>query len=287
MRVAVLGMGRMGRALAGRLLDAGHEVRVWNRTPGRAEQLVAAGAREATSVAEAVTGVQVALTMVADDEAVRTVALGSGGGTGLLDALPGDAVHVDASTVAPSTSGQLAAAAGAERFVAMPVLGSPAAVSDGTAAVLLGGAQPTVGRLEPLWGELAGQHRYVGTPEQALTLKLAANLLLVAQVAALGEAITVARGAGLSTGVLREFLAGSPLVGPGVRNRLDALLERRHEGWWTTTLAAKDARLAADAAQAAGHRAPVARFLQGALEEVAGRGLAEADLTAIIELTAG
>ena len=130
MDVAVLGMGRMGQAIAGRLLEGGHRVTVWNRTKGKAGKIVSAGASEAQSVADAVEGVDVAVTMLANDDAVRAVAFGE-----LRSSIGDQTVYVDCSTVSPKLSGELAEAF-QTRFLAVPVIGSPAAVSASTARMI-------------------------------------------------------------------------------------------------------------------------------------------------------
>src|SRR5438270_11400995 len=103
MDIAVLGMGRMGQAVARRLLGGGHDVVVWNRSPGRAEKVVAAGGWEAHSIAEAVSGREVVVTSLANDDAVRDVALGDGG---IRSAISSDAVYADCSTVPPRPSSE-------------------------------------------------------------------------------------------------------------------------------------------------------------------------------------
>jgi 3-hydroxyisobutyrate dehydrogenase-like beta-hydroxyacid dehydrogenase len=128
MDVAVLGMGRMGRALAGRLLSGGHRVAVWNRSRGKAGDVVSAGAREAQSIADAVEGVDVAVTMLANDNAIRAVAFGE-----LRSSIGPKTIYLDCSAVSPRLSGELAETFPA-RFLAMPVVGGPAAVS-GTGGV--------------------------------------------------------------------------------------------------------------------------------------------------------
>src|SRR5947209_19626496 len=141
MDIAVLGMGRMGRARAGRLLEGGHRVAVWNRSKGKAGEIVAAGAREAQSVADAVDGVDVAVTMLANDDAVRAVAFGE-----LRSSIGEKTVYVDSSTVSPGLSAELAEAFPG-RFLAMPVLGSPAALRAGTEVFLGGGNAGCFARL--------------------------------------------------------------------------------------------------------------------------------------------
>ncbi|WP_238006770.1 NAD(P)-dependent oxidoreductase [Dactylosporangium sp. AC04546] len=277
MDVAVLGMGRMGRALAGRLLDGGHRVTVWNRTPGKAGAVVSAGAREAVTVGEAVDGADVAITMLANDDAVRSVALGE-----LQPAIGKSTVYVDSSTVSPRLGGELAGAFPA-RFVALPVLGSPEAVRDGHAVLLAGGDREAVDRIGPVTEALSGTVRRYDSPEHALTAKLTTNMLLLSEVVALAEAFAVGRAGGLREAQLRDLLGTSPLV-DGVRNRFDDVLTGAGEGWWSTTLGAKDAGLAIDVARHADVDLPAADAVRHRYEQAAASGLATADIAAVTEL---
>jgi 3-hydroxyisobutyrate dehydrogenase-like beta-hydroxyacid dehydrogenase len=237
MDVAVLGMGRMGRAIAGRLLEGGHRVAVWNRSKGKAAEIVSAGGREAHSIADAVDGVDVdvAITMLADDEALTAVAFGE-----LRSSMADQTVYVDCSTVSPKLSGELAAAFPA-RFLALPVLGSPLAVRAGQAVYLAGGDGGLVDRLGPLLASLSNTVRRYDTAPLATTAKLATNLLLLSEVVALAESFAVGRSGGLTDDQLRELLGTSPMVAPGLRNRFEGVLTGSQEGWWTTGLGAKDA----------------------------------------------
>src|SRR5205807_1650037 len=245
MDIAVLGMGRMGRALAGRLLEGGHRVAVWNRSKGKAGEIVAAGAREAQSVADAVDGVDVAVTMLANDDAVRAVAFGE-----LRSSIGEKTVYVDSSTVSPKLSGELAEAFH-PRFLAMPVAGSPAAVRAGQAVFLAGGNAGLVDALGPLLSSLSDTVRRYDTAPLAITAKLATNLLLMSEVVALAESFAVGRSGGLRDDQLRDLLGTSPLVPPGLKNRFEGVLTGSHEGWWTTVLGAKDAGLAIEVARKA------------------------------------
>jgi 3-hydroxyisobutyrate dehydrogenase-like beta-hydroxyacid dehydrogenase len=276
MDIAVLGMGRMGQALAKRLLGGGHRVVVWNRTPGRAEEVVAAGATEAGSVAEAVKAAGAVITSLTADEAVRAVALGEGG---VRAALGAEAVYADASTVSPAMSEELAAAF--RRFVAMPILGPPAGVESGQAVYLAGGDPAAVERLEPVLAALSETVRRYDTAGKAMSAKLASNLLLLAGVAALAEAFAVARSGGVTDEQIRELLGGSAMVAPGVRNRFEGVLAGDMEPWWSTALGAKDARLAAEAAAGAGVELPLARTVAGLYDEVATAGAEDEDIVAV------
>jgi 3-hydroxyisobutyrate dehydrogenase-like beta-hydroxyacid dehydrogenase len=280
MNIAVLGMGQMGRALAARLLDGGHRVAVWNRSKGKAGKIVSVGAWEAPSVADAVKGADVVLTMLANDDAVRAVAFGD-----LRSSIGDKAVYVDCSTVSPTLSGELAMAF--PRFVAMPILGNPVAVRSGQAVLLPGGDSSVVERLGPVLSSLSTAVRLYDTPPLASTAKLATNLLLLSEIIALAESFAVGRSGGLSNDQLRDLLGTSPLVAPGIKNRFEAVLTGSRDEWWTTVLGAKDAGLAVDIAHAANIELPEAKVVEGLYERAAASGLNHDDVAAVTELYRG
>ena len=278
MDIAVLGMGRMGRALAARLLEGGHSVRVWNRSKGKADEIVSAGGREAHSVADAVDGVDVVITMLANDDAVRDVALGE-----LRWSIGEKTIYVDCSTVSPALSGKLTEAFPA-RFLALPVLGSPVAVRAGQAVYLTGGNAGLVDRVAPVLASLSNTVRRYDTEPLALAAKLTSNLLLLSQVVALAESFAVGRCGGLTDEQLRELLGSSPQVAPGLKNRFESILTGSQDGWWTTVLGAKDAGLAVDIARGADVELPVATVVQQRYEKAAASGLHNADIAAVTQL---
>jgi 3-hydroxyisobutyrate dehydrogenase len=278
MDVAVLGMGRMGRALAGRLLEGGHRVAVWNRSKGKAGELVAGGAWEAACIGGAVEAVDVAITSLANDDAVRAVAFGE-----LRSSMGDKTVYVDCSTVSPGLSAELAGAFPG-RFLAMPVLGSPEAVKAGQAVYLAGGNAGIVDRLGPLVSSLSDTVRRYDTAPLAITAKLAVNLLLLSEVVALAESFAVGRSGGLRDDQLRDLLGASPMVPPGLKNRFEGVLTGSQAGWWTTALGAKDAGLALDVARQADVELPVASVVRDRYDKAASSGLADADIAAVGEL---
>jgi 3-hydroxyisobutyrate dehydrogenase len=278
MDIAVLGMGRMGRALAGRLLEGGHRVTVWNRSKGRAGELVAGGAWEAVCITGAVEAAEVVITTLANDEAVRGVAFGE-----LRSSMGDKTVYVDCSTVSPGLSAELAGAFPG-RFLAMPVLGSPEAVKAGQAVYLAGGNAGIVDRLGPLVSSLSETVRRYDTAPLAITAKLAVNLLLLSEVVALAESFAVGRSGGLRDDQLRDLLGASPMVPPGLKNRFEGVLTGSQAGWWTTALGAKDAGLALDVARQADVELPVASVVRDRYDKAASSGLADADIAAVGEL---
>jgi 3-hydroxyisobutyrate dehydrogenase len=256
----------MGRALAGRLLEGGHELVVWNRTEGRAGEVVEAGAKEVRSIADAVSTVDVAVTLLANDVAVREVALGP---DGIVETLPPGSIYVDSSTVSPALSAELLDAGGADAFAAVPILGSPAAVRSGQAIYLAGGHDHVLTRLDPMLASLSERVRRYPEPTLALSAKLTSNLLLLAGLAALAEAFAVGRAGGLNDDQLRDLLEESPLVAPGLRNRFEGVLTGERDTWWEAALGAKDVRLAAALARSAGIDVPVADVVHRRFDELA------------------
>jgi 3-hydroxyisobutyrate dehydrogenase len=280
MDIAVLGMGRMGQALTRRLLDGGHRVTVWNRSKGRAGEAVSAGAREAESVSDAIDDVDVAITMLANDDAVRAVAFDQ-----IRPSIAETTTYVDSSTVSPALSADLAGAF--RRFVALPVLGSPAGVRAGQAILLAGGDAEVVDALEPMLSSLSQTVRRYDTAPLALTAKVTVNLLLLSGVVALAESVAVGRSGGLSDDQLRDLLGTTPMVAPGLKNRFEGVLTGSLDPWWTTVLGAKDAGLAVDIARGAGIELPSAEVVRDRYEKTASSGLDRDDIVAVSDLYRG
>jgi 3-hydroxyisobutyrate dehydrogenase-like beta-hydroxyacid dehydrogenase len=282
MRVAVFGMGNMGRALALRLLERGHVVKIWNRTPGKASEVIEAGAVESPSPAEAARGTEAMLMSLADDQAVREVM------TRLADLGldPGGPIVADMSTVSPGTSRALVDLAPGGRFVAAPIVGGPQAVVEGQAVGLLGGERDLVDRLKPIWSDVFTVRWYYcgGDPGSALTYKLLNNYLLMSGIAVLAEVVATGQAAELDETILRDFLFQWPTIAPALHNRLDDILGGDHRGWFTTRLGAKDVRLTAELAESKGLELPIARLIEQRYEEAAERGWSDSDITAVVEL---
>src|SRR5438270_2373734 len=285
MRLAVLGMGRMGHAVAERLLGGDHEVTVWNRTPHKADDLVAKGARESATPAAAAEETEATFTSLTDDAAVRTVVTGHDGVAAGL----GDGLLIDASTVSPQTTADLAEAVGG-CLLASPILGSPTAVVSGEAGYLIGGPRELYDRLAPAYGALAeaGRRVYVGEDAGvATTLKLLSNYLLMSGIATLAETVATAQAVGLPDDLIRDYLGQLPLVAPALRNRFDDIVSGDHDGWFSTTLGAKDVRLAEELARSHGVPLPIAGAVKRRFDEAAAQGWADADIGAVVELLGG
>jgi 3-hydroxyisobutyrate dehydrogenase-like beta-hydroxyacid dehydrogenase len=278
MKIAVLGLGRMGTAIAQRLAQGEHELTVWNRSKGKAEELVRNGATEADSPEEAACAAEVVVTSLANDEAVREIALGDRG----LRSYIGGRAYVDMSTISPRLSEELGRTF--EIFLALPVLGAPQAVTAGEATYLAGGPEATVGLLSPLLGSLGGHLKRYPRPGQAATAKLAVNLMLLAGVATLAESMAVGREGQLSDDELTDLLCGSPMLAPGLKNRFEAVLKGSGAAWWTTELGAKDAALAVQAAGRSAAKLRVAPAVRDLYQAAADLGFDNEDIAAVSRL---
>lgn len=278
-RVSIVGVGAMGAAVAGRLLDVGHEVVVWNRTTVRTAPLAAAGAMVATSPAAAAAESDVCVLLVSDESAARAVMAGA---DGVAAADRSGLVVVLMSTVGVQASNDLHALLTHAGFVDAPVLGSITEAERGELTVLAGGsdeADDAVGVLSAL-----GRVVRVGPVGAGQAAKLVANSALFAVVTALGETIAFADAVGLPRDIAYDVLAQTAL-GPQAERRRAAVESGDYAPRFALSLAHKDAALARHAAVAAGR--PDLRVLAGAggwLEKAVAAGLSARDYTAVLEL---
>jgi 3-hydroxyisobutyrate dehydrogenase-like beta-hydroxyacid dehydrogenase len=280
MRLSFLGMGNMGTAFAMRALERGHEVTVWNRSPGRTSELVAKGAVRAESPRMAVGEADAVLVVLADDAAVLGVCLGD---EGVLAGLGPAAVFANISTVSPDTARRLAAAGPDGRVLDSPVMGSPAMVEAGLGRFLIGGPVTAITAVEPVWSDLGAGYTHCGPVGAGATMKLISNSLLITGVVALAEAMATARRHGISDQLLRDVLGDSPVVSGSSRARFESLLDDAHPGWFAPTLARKDLRLAIDLAEQAGVGVRIGPAAEALLTDVIDAGGQWPDFSAVIE----
>jgi 3-hydroxyisobutyrate dehydrogenase/2-hydroxy-3-oxopropionate reductase len=278
-RVAFLGLGAMGRPMAGRLIAAGHDVRVWNRTPGRDEELVAAGAVRAATPAEASTGADVAITMLSDPPALEAVLVGPGG---VAETLPPAATLVDMSTVGP---GPIRAAAERLAPVAVldaPVLGSVPHAQAGTMTILVGGDDAVLARHADLLGVL-GTPIHVGPSGAGAALKLANNAAVMSALVGLGEVLALTDRAGIDPETALDAMGRGPL-GSLIERWRDKITGSVRRVDFRLALARKDLGLAVDDAERAGVRLRVTEAALVRLDEAVAAGRADDDNSAVVEV---
>lgn len=214
-RVAFLGLGVMGSGMAGRLLDAGVPLTVWNRHRDKAQALAARGARVATSPADAAADADIVIAMIADDEASKTVWLGQDGALGGARA---GTVLIESSTLSPAWIAELASRA-TDRdcdLLDAPVTGSKTHAASGLLLFLVGGRSEVVARARPILAMMGRDVLHLGPTGAGARLKLVNNFLCGVQAAALAEAMVMIERGGLdretAMSVLAKGAPGSPLV---------------------------------------------------------------------------
>jgi 3-hydroxyisobutyrate dehydrogenase-like beta-hydroxyacid dehydrogenase len=253
MKVGFIGLGRMGRAMAANLIEAGHEVAVWNRSPDKADALIEAGARLAASPRDAAEA-EVVMTMLADDRAVEAVVYGK---DGIVDA---PALHVSHSTISIALAERLAADhAGRGGYVSAPVFGRPAAAEAGKLFVVAAGAADDLDRCTPIFDVVAQRVFRIGdAAAKANLVKLSGNFMILSAVEALAEAMTLAEKGGVPRETLLEVLTGTLFGAPVYQTYGDILVnDRFHPAGFAAPLGLKDMNLVDAAATASRVPMPV------------------------------
>ncbi|HYV15675.1 MAG TPA: NAD(P)-dependent oxidoreductase [Conexibacter sp.] len=286
-RIAFLGLGIMGSRMAANLRRAGFELTVWTRTPGKAQAWSEQhGATVATTPAEAAAAADVVVTMLVDAAQVEAVLLGeqgaaSGAETGTL--------FLDMSTIGPAATRAIGAqlAARGMRLLDAPVTGSSPKAEDGTLTIMTGGAAEDHARVLALLEAMGALIVHVGALGQGQMLKLINNAVAAANLVTLGQALLVAHATGVDLDALEQVVgAGS---GGSTMLALKAGPMRRHD--YTTLFKLehmlKDVRLCLEEGQAVGVPFPAAADAREVLSAGIGRGFADADFAAAIEVLEG
>ncbi len=285
MHIAFIGLGQMGKAMAPRLLEAGHSLTVFNRTRSAADDVAKRGARVATAPSDLI-GADVAITMVADDDATRAVWLDSG----LAARWPAGSLHINMSTVGLEVAKSLAQihAQSGSQYVSAPVFGRPALAAKGELDVIAAGAKPALERCEPLFKILAKQVFIVGErPELANAVKIARNYLLANMVQGLGEAIALTRKAGVQPQDFVNILGSTSFGCPAYRNYGRMIAERAYsQPSFTLSLGLKDVELARTTGQGLGVPMANATLIAEQTRKAIAAGLGELDWAVLADYIA-
>jgi 3-hydroxyisobutyrate dehydrogenase len=288
MRVAFLGLGIMGYRMAANLARAGFELTVWNRTASTAERFCSEhqGVTHAGTPAQAAREAEVVVTMVVDGPQVEQVLLGENGAA--TGAAPGT-LCIDCSTIGPSAARGIAGAL-AEREIELldaPVTGSSPRAEDGTLTIMAGGSEEAFARARPVLEAMGKLIVHAGPLGHGQMVKLINNAVAAANAAVLGEALLVARRAGVDLDALTEVMG----AGSGGSAMLDLKADpmRRHDFTPLFKLEhmLKDVRLCLEEGQAAGAPFQFAALTREILSAGMGRGLGQEDFAALIEVLEG
>ncbi len=281
-RVAILGLGIMGGGMAANWLAKGFEVSVWNRTRAKAEALAGKGAKIAATPREAATGADFIFSMVADDAASRSVWLGA---DGALAGAKSGAIGVESSTLTPDWIRELARQAQAKGvgFLDAPVGGSRAAAANGELRFFVGGDPQTFEAARPALAAVGAKMDLLGPVGAGATWKLINNQLAAGQIAALAEALAVAKKAGFRDEQISELILGGAPASPIVKLKLPRMLAQDFEPTdFALHLMLKDARYATALAEALGAPADMIASAAKAFARADAKGLGDKDIAAVV-----
>lgn len=283
-KVGFIGLGNMGAAMATRLLEAGFDVTVYNRSPAKAGVLAARGATVAATAAQACAG-DVVVTMLANDEAVAAVVEGDGG---ILSSLRAGATHVSASTISAALSQRLmvAHAAAGQQFITATVLGRPEAAAAGKLFVLAAGPPQAVDPLMPVLDAL-GQRTFRVSDDAVVgnVVKLSANFLLATVIESLGEAVALVSKAGVAPQAYVDIITSTLFSAPAYETYGGLIAREEYEpAGFAARLGIKDIRLVLAAAEELQVPLPIASLLRDRFLALLAAGGGDLDWSAIATL---
>ena len=266
-RVAFIGLGRMGHGMAGRYLDAGFTVAVWNRSKAKAEGLIARGAKWATSPEDAAIDADAVVTMVADDEASQRVWLGKGGAAANMKA---GTLAIECSTVSHRHALEMDRELRSRGliYVDCPVTGLPSAAAEGKLTLLVGADAADLEKARRYLAPLCSTIRHFGAVGTGTVFKLINNLLGAVQIASLAEGIAIAEQAGLDMKLVAEVLATGAVASPQVIRHSKRMAARDFAGAsFTAALRHKDAAYAVELAETLLPEVPLSRAAVAAYDK--------------------
>ncbi|WP_321502718.1 NAD(P)-dependent oxidoreductase [Breoghania sp.] len=254
--IAFLGIGLMGSHMARRLLEAGYELRAWNRTAAKAEALVSHGAKASATPAEAATGADIVITMVSDGAAVTDLYFAQG----VVAAAPEGSLFIDMSSAQPSLARDLAKQLGAlgRRHVDAPVSGGTAGAEAGTLAIMAGGQEADIDEARPVF-EIMGRVTRVGPHGSGQLSKLCNQAIVAISIGAVSEALFLAERGGADPAAVRDAIRGGFAESRILDLHGQRIVDRNWEPGGPSRLQLKDLDNVLDAAADAGVDLPLAR----------------------------
>jgi 3-hydroxyisobutyrate dehydrogenase len=285
-RVAFVGLGRMGQGMAGRLIEAGHQLTVFNRTRDKADSLVRRGARLATSPREAAAGAEAVFVMVSDDAASRSVWTGIDGV--LASELTAGALAIDFSTLSHDWVLELASLVSARglRYLDSPVTGLPEAAAAGELTLLVGAADPDLTAAESLLRPVASNWLHFGPVGTGTAYKLIINLMGAVQIAGVAEGMALAERAGLDLDQVAQAIATGQAASPQVVRNSRRMADGDHAAniVFSGRLRRKDAAYGVELAAKLGVGAPFGEVALAGLDRLLQAGLGDQNESSIIEI---
>ena len=277
MRIAFLGLGIMGKPMAQNLVKAGHEVKVWNRSPGK----TVAGARSANTPKEAAVDAEIVWLCVSDTNAVEQVLFGA---DGAIESLTAGAIVVDSSTILPDASLKFAERVRAKGgdFVDAPVTGSKVGAESGQLIFIVGAREETFGKLQPLFSVMGKSAVRVGANGKGLAAKLSMNLMIALTYEGFAEALVLAKKQGVDVKLLMSLINQSMVRSGVVDYKAPFVLARDFSANFPMRLMHKDIHLMLEAARQNGVRLPGLETVDRVYESSSREGNSHLDYAATL-----
>jgi 3-hydroxyisobutyrate dehydrogenase len=285
LRLGWIGTGRMGQVLATRLLEAGHDVGVYNRTRAKAEPLAELGASVVETPAE-LADRDLVFTMVGGDGDFEEVILGEGGLLSRPDLTP--RLLVDLTTISPAASAgvRLEAQKRGTAMLAAPVSGNPKVAAAGRLTIVVSGAPAAWEEARPYLELLCAAVTYVGEGDRARLVKICHNLMLGVVAQCLSEITVLAEKGGVARADFLAFLNGSVLGSMFTRYKSPAIVNLDFTPSFTSTMLLKDFHLGSEAARELGVPMPLAATAEQIIQSLVGGGYGDLDFQVLLELAA-
>lgn len=279
LHIGFIGLGLMGRPMALNLIKNGFEVTVWNRTRSKADDLVRAGAKSASSARECAAQADILITIVSDPPALESVLWESGA----LDALKPGTILIDSSTVAPSLAKRIGETCARKQveFLDAPVTGGTWGAEKGELVFMVGGKAETLQRAEPILGAMGKKWFHLGGNGAGQTVKLAMNLILALEVQALAEAMSLISGAGIPAENLMGVLQASMARATVLDVKAPMILKNEFPPSFPLRLMHKDLGLALDLANQTGVPLPACAAARETYSAVKGAAKEDVDYAAV------
>ena len=279
MKVGFIGLGRMGAAMADRLLGGGHEIAVYNRTASKCADIVSRGAKHAETIAEAASFGKVVITMLENDKALASVVHHGGG---LLQSIPKGAIHLAMGTHSVAVIAELTEvhAGAGQILVSAPVMGRPPVAASGQLGILAGGPAEAVAKCQPLFEAMGRRVFDCGTaPAGAATAKIANNFVLGCALEAMSEGFVLAEKSGVPAATFYDILTDGLFASPAYKIYGKLIADKSYfdNPGFATTTALKDVNLALAAGETAGVPLPGAGICRDRLVSAVARGHGDAD----------
>jgi len=277
-KIGFIGFGDMGQVIIPRLLEAGHIVTGWNRSPGKSENLEKAGMKLASSPAEAAKDADVVLSIVTDGNAVKDISLGE---NGIITALKKEAVYLDMSTISPEVSRFVAGEFDKKGLQMMdaPLSGSPVTVVQGSASIMVAGKKESYEQVYDTLLAIGPKVSYIGSNGLAVQTKLSINLLLMVEVIAFGEAVAMAEKGGVDRQVVVDAILNSVASSPVLSYRGPFILDGKmpEKPLADVALQQKDMTLVLEQSRLLASPAPLASAANDMMNASRGMGLGHHD----------